>query len=90
MSTKDIVERARGFAKPFRVTNGSDFHLKDVDSGDTLGIGSEDKSRATEALATGVEALAQLQDMLYAQDRWRCCSSFRPWMLPGKTARSST
>ena len=58
MSTKDIVERARSFAKPFRVTDGSDFRLKDVDPGETLGIGSEDKSRAKEALATGVEALA--------------------------------
>jgi len=70
MSTKDIVERARGFAKPFRVTDGSNFHLKNVDPGNTLGIGAEEKSRAKEALGTGVEALAQLQDMLYAQDRW--------------------
>ena len=84
MSTKDIVERARGFAKPFRVTDGSDFRLKDVDPGDTLGIGSEDKSRAKEALATGVEALAQLQDMLYAQDRWAVLLIFQAMDAAGK------
>ncbi len=84
MSTKDIVERARGFAKPFRVTGGSDFRLKDVDPGDTLGIGSEDKSRAKEALATGVEALAQLQDMLYAQDRWAVLLIFQGMDAAGK------
>lgn len=28
------------------------------------------KPQAKEALQTGVQALAQLQDMLYAQDKW--------------------
>jgi len=84
MRTKDIVERARSFAKPFRVTDGSDFRLKDVDPDDTLGIGSEDKSRAKEALATGVEALGQLQDMLYAQDRWAVLLIFQAMDAAGK------
>ena len=70
MSRKDIVKRARGFSKPFRVTDGRDFHLRDIDPGDTLGLGSEDKPRAKEALATGIATLAELQDMLYAQDHW--------------------
>jgi PPK2 family polyphosphate:nucleotide phosphotransferase len=84
MNTKDIVEQARRFAKPFRVTDGSDFRLKDVDPGDTLGIGSEEKSHAKEALATGVEALAQLQDMLYAQDRWAVLLIFQAMDAAGK------
>ena len=84
MRTKDIVERARGFAKPFRVTDGSNFRLKNVDPGDTLGIGSEEKSRAKEALGTGVEALAQLQDMLYAQDRWAVLLIFQAMDAAGK------
>jgi PPK2 family polyphosphate:nucleotide phosphotransferase len=84
MSRKAIAERARGFAKPFRVTDGSKFRLKDVDPGDTLGIGSEDKSRAKEALATGVEALARLQDMLYAQDRWAVLLIFQAMDAAGK------
>ena len=84
MITKDIAKRVRGFAKPFRVTDGSNFRLKDVDPGDTLGIGSPDKSRAKEALATGVEALAQLQDMLYAQDRWAVLLIFQAMDAAGK------
>ncbi len=84
MNTKDIVEQARRFAKPFRVTDGSDFRLKDVDPGDTLGIGSEEKSHAKEALATGVEALAQLQDMLYAQDCWAVLLIFQAMDAAGK------
>ena len=84
MITKEVTKWIRGFAKPFRVTDGSNFRLKDVDPGDTLGIGSPDKSRAKEALATGVEALAQLQDMLYAQDRWAVLLIFQAMDAAGK------
>ena len=70
MDLDTIIKRARQFSKPFRVTKGNRFRLKDVDPRDTLGLKTEDKPRAKEALATGVEALAALQDMLYAQDRW--------------------
>jgi len=84
MSTKDIIKRARGFSKPFQVTDGSDFRLKDINPGDTLGLGSEDKPRAREALATGVAALAELQDMLYAQDRWAVLLIFQAMDAAGK------
>jgi PPK2 family polyphosphate:nucleotide phosphotransferase len=84
MSTKDVIKRARGFSKPFQVTDGSDFRLKDIDPGDTLGLGSEDKPRAREALATGVAALAELQDMLYAQDRWAVLLIFQAMDAAGK------
>jgi len=84
VETKDIIKRARGFAKPFRVTDGSGFRLKDVDPGDTMQFGSEDKPRAKEALAIGVEALAELQDMLYAQDRWAVLLIFQAMDAAGK------
>jgi len=84
MSTKDVIKRARGFSKPFKVTDGSEFRLKDIDPGDTLGLGSEDKPRAREALATGVAALAELQDMLYAQDRWAVLLIFQAMDAAGK------
>jgi PPK2 family polyphosphate:nucleotide phosphotransferase len=84
MSRKDIVKRARGFSKPFRVTDGSDFHLRDIDPDDTLGLGSEDKPRAKEALATGIATLAELQDMLYAQDHWAVLLIFQAMDAAGK------
>src|SRR5437870_7788289 len=71
MKTKEIIKRASGFAKPFRVTKGRNFRLKDIDPNDRLELTKEaDKPRAKEALAMGVTALAELQDKLYAQDRW--------------------
>src|SRR5262249_60313542 len=66
---KDFVKKARKLSKPFRITDDS-FRLKDIDPAGTLKFTSEDKPRAKEALAMGVSVLAELQDMLYAQDRW--------------------
>src|SRR5262249_13049552 len=84
VKTKEALERARTFAKPFRITDGSSFSLKDIDPGDTLDLGTEDKPRAKEALVTGVEALAELQDMLYAQDRWAVLLVFQAMDAAGK------
>ena len=84
MELNELIKRARQFAKPFRVTDGKDFRLKDIDPGDTLGYGTEDKPRAKEALAMGVEALATLQDMLYAQDRWGVLVIFQAMDAAGK------
>ena len=84
MKTKELIKRARSFAKPFRITDGEGFRLKDVDPGDTLDFGSEDKPRAKEALAMGIEALAELQDMLYAQDSWAVLLIFQAMDAAGK------
>jgi PPK2 family polyphosphate:nucleotide phosphotransferase len=85
MKTKQIIKRARKFAKPFRVSKGKDFRLKDVDPGDTLEfIKEEDKPRAKEALANGILALAELQNKLYAQDRWGVLLIFQAMDAAGK------
>jgi PPK2 family polyphosphate:nucleotide phosphotransferase len=84
MKTKGLITRARKFAGPFRITNGSQFRLKDVDPADTLGLKSEDKLKAKEALAAGVEALVHLQDMLYAQDKWAVLLIFQAMDAAGK------
>jgi len=70
MNAKEVTKKARKLAEPFRITDGERFQLKDVDPGDTLGFKSEAHPRAKEALASGVQALAELQDKLYAQDKW--------------------
>jgi PPK2 family polyphosphate:nucleotide phosphotransferase len=85
MQTKEIIEVARGLVKPFRISKGKDFRLKDVDPNDTLEFTKEaDKPRAKEALATGVMALAELQDKLYAQDKWAVLLIFQAMDAAGK------
>ncbi len=84
MKTKEIIKKARKFAKPFRVTDGKKFRLKDIDPGELLGFTSEDKPRAKEALAMGVQALAELQDRLYADDNWALLLIFQAMDAAGK------
>jgi PPK2 family polyphosphate:nucleotide phosphotransferase len=79
-----FFKQARQLSKPFRVTDGSRFRLKDIDPGDTLALKSEDRPRAQEALALGVHTLAVLQDMLYAQDRWGVLLIFQAMDAAGK------
>ena len=84
MKVERVIKRSHTFAKPFRVTNGKKFRLKDIDPGDTLRFGSEDKRRAREALAVGTQALAELQDKLYAQDKWAVLAIFQALDAAGK------
>ena len=80
---KNLIKKARRVARPFRVTDDR-FRLKDIDPGDTLEFTSEDKPRSKEALAMGVALLEELQDMLYAQDRWAVLLIFQAMDAAGK------
>ena len=85
MKTKELITNARNLTRPFRITKGKDFRLKDVDPDDTLDFTKDaDKSRAKEVLAMGVTALAELQDKLYAQDKWAVLLIFQAMDAAGK------
>ncbi len=84
MNTQQVIAAARRFSKPYRVTNGKKFRLKDVDPGDTGDLKSADKPRAKEALQAGVDALAELQGVLYAQDCWSVLLVFQAMDAAGK------
>ena len=84
MPLKQLTKRAHALAEPFRVSRGKSFRLSDVDPGDTLDLTSDDKPRAKEALAMGVDVLAELQDMLYAQDNWALLLIFQAMDAAGK------
>jgi PPK2 family polyphosphate:nucleotide phosphotransferase len=81
--TKNLIKKARELAKPFHVTDDR-FRLKNVDPGDTLQFTSEDKPREKEALAMGITLMAELQDRLYAQDRWAVLLMFQAMDAAGK------
>jgi PPK2 family polyphosphate:nucleotide phosphotransferase len=56
------------FVNPFRVSDGKQFRLKDFNPTETLGLKS--KEHAKETLERGIARLADLQEKLYAQNRW--------------------
>ena len=84
LSLSERIERCRAFSEPYRLTDGKKFRLKDVDPDDTGELTSEDKPQAKEALAIGTEVLAQLQERLYAQDRWAVLLIFQAMDAAGK------
>jgi PPK2 family polyphosphate:nucleotide phosphotransferase len=84
MKTSNIIQAAHQLSKPYRITNGKKFRLKHVDPADTGDLKSADKPRAKEALQNGVEAMAELQDVLYAQDRWSLLLIFQAMDAAGK------
>lgn len=84
MELKTVIRRARRYSEPFRVAKGKTFDLRDVDPEETLHLNSEDKPRAREMLEEGIEAMAHLQEMLYAQDKWAILLIFQAMDAAGK------
>ena len=56
------------FAQPFRIDQGRNFRLKSVDPGDTGNLDSVEQAK--QLLQRDIERLSDLQQKLYAQDRW--------------------
>jgi len=79
-----LARRARRLSRPYRVDRGSRFRLEDFDPEDTGRFDDEDKPEAKKALAEGIEALAALQERLYAQDRWAVLLVFQAMDAAGK------
>jgi PPK2 family polyphosphate:nucleotide phosphotransferase len=77
-SHKKVVEIAR----PYRVTKGGKFALKDFDPADTGQFKSD--AEANELLAHGVKLISELQERLYADDSWSLLLIFQAMDAAGK------
>src|SRR5215216_2175950 len=69
--------------KKFRIDDPDRFRLSDFDCADTCGLDIE-KAEAKALLADGVERLADLQQKLYAQNRWSVLAIFQAMDAAGK------
>ncbi|HEX5779411.1 MAG TPA: polyphosphate kinase 2 family protein [Xanthobacteraceae bacterium] len=74
MIPSDIAQR-------YRVEDGKNFRLKDINPGDTGGL---DKDGAKDLLKDGVKSLSQWQEKLYADDRWSLLLIFQAMDAAGK------
>lgn len=84
MNKKEQLKRIQDLIKPYRIKSGKGFKLDDIDPADTQKLGTERKEEAKELLIGGVEWLAELQDKLYAQDRWGVLLIFQAMDAAGK------
>jgi len=69
-------------ARRYRVDDGRGFRLADHDPGDTAGLTSPEDARA--ALEHGIADLRELQELLWAQDRWAVLLIFQALDAAGK------
>jgi PPK2 family polyphosphate:nucleotide phosphotransferase len=67
----------------YRVTKGRGFRLKDYEPDDTAALEME-KTAAEALLQQGVVRLAEMQDKLYAQNRWSVLCIFQAMDAAGK------
>jgi PPK2 family polyphosphate:nucleotide phosphotransferase len=74
--------KERKLAEAYQVTDGKKFRLKDIHPDDTRGLKSKEKARA--ALEEGIPRLRELQEKLYAQDRWAVLLIFQALDAAGK------
>jgi PPK2 family polyphosphate:nucleotide phosphotransferase len=84
MKLKKLVENARKLAKRYRISDDSKFRLRDFDPGDTANLDADDKEKARDVLAQGVQAMSVLQDKLYAQNQWAVLLVFQAMDAAGK------
>ena len=69
-------------ASRYRVTNGARFRLDDIDPADPWGASLKDA--AQDLVSEGIARLANLQERLYAQDRWSILLIFQAMDAAGK------
>jgi PPK2 family polyphosphate:nucleotide phosphotransferase len=79
-----LTKRFIKIADQFRIDDGKDFRLKKVDPEDTAGMKAEAKHNAHELLQQSVKHLSELQDKLYASDRWGLLLIFQAMDAAGK------
>jgi PPK2 family polyphosphate:nucleotide phosphotransferase len=76
------MSRASRLSKPFRVTDGRQFRLRDVPPDSTRGVKS--KADAVRLLKRGIERLSLLQEKMYAENRWGLLLIFQAMDAAGK------
>lgn len=77
-------KKLRSLATKYRIDNGKKFTLRDFDPGDTAELPKEFKEESKQLLQRSTELLEDLQDKLYAQDRWALLLIFQAMDAAGK------
>ncbi len=79
---KQKLPKSAQLLKPYRVDRGKHFRLNHLDPADTQGL--DLKEEASDVLQRDVAKLSDLQQKLYAQDRWALLLIFQAMDAAGK------
>jgi PPK2 family polyphosphate:nucleotide phosphotransferase len=78
----DVPVGLKSLLRPYRIDDGRKFSLRDHDPAAVPK--QANKKRAVELLPQGIDALAKMQDMLYAQNLWAILLIFQAMDAAGK------
>jgi PPK2 family polyphosphate:nucleotide phosphotransferase len=84
LNRKEMIERARKFSKRYCIGDGKRFKLKDCNPDDFPDLSKEDKLIVKDMLQLGIQELARMQDIMYAQDKWSLLLIFQAMDAAGK------
>ncbi len=84
LNSQEFITRARKLAETYRVANDKEFRLKDYSHEADDDSWIDKKDHAQELLEIGVEALSEMQDKLYAHDKWGLLVIFQAMDAAGK------
>lgn len=84
LSRKEFISRTKKIAKQYRVTSDKKFRLKDFPTIEKSHSGKHEKQIDKDMLAVSVQALSEMQDKLYAQDKWALLVIFQAMDAAGK------
>ena len=84
MSTDKQLDRIRKIIKPYCITDGKSFKLKNIDPDDTGDFDKDDKENFKLALEDGIKMLRELQEKLYADDKFGILLIFQAMDAAGK------
>jgi len=84
LSRKELIERAKKLQEKYCIGDGQKFRLKDYPTDDFQDLNKEERSIAKAMLQLGVETLAKMQDIMYAQDKWGLLLIFQAMDAAGK------
>lgn len=82
MQNNKLIKEATRLAESYCVTKGAKFRLKDYDPADTNGLKS--KKQAERILERSTAMVSEMQEKLYAQDRWSLLLIFQGVDAAGK------
>ena len=83
-SNKEFIARTKKMIKQYRVVGKEKFRLKDFPCDPEPGSILDDKLIDQQVLDSGVKLLAEMQDKLYAQDKWSLLVIFQAMDAAGK------
>lgn len=84
VNLKNIAAECEALAKRYKITKGKSFRLTQISPGESGKTKELSKKDIKEQLSQTVDALSELQERLYAQDRWGVLLIFQAADAAGK------